>query len=167
MSRALRPTQILLSGAFLATMLLTAGTQSSLAQSAEPIVRGIEVQLERVDRLNVRSRIYTQVGRPLNRARVSEDIKRIFRMNFFADVEVATRPADGDGVVVFRVKERPTIVAILYDIDGDELDADDLSEVVDLKVLDILDEDAIKRIWSKSKSVMRRMDSTSSRQTTN
>ncbi|MDP6943105.1 MAG: outer membrane protein assembly factor BamA [Myxococcota bacterium] len=117
------------------------------AEAAASVVRGVEIRgLNRVDRANVRAKIYSQVGQVLDRIRVSEDIKRIYRMGFFEDVDVATVPAADGGVILhYRVKERPTIVAVTYDIRGDELDEEELSEVVNLKRFDILDEGAIKR----------------------
>ena len=44
-------------------------------------IRRIDVQgLNRVDKTNVRAKIYSQVGQGVDRARISEDVKRIYRM---------------------------------------------------------------------------------------
>ncbi len=114
--------------------------------AVSPIVRGIEIQgLQRVDRASVRSKVYTQIGRPLNRARLSEDLKRVYRMNFFDDVQAAVRPhPDGGVVLVFRVDERPTIVDIRYRITGDALDLEAIQKVVDLRRFSILDEAGVR-----------------------
>ncbi len=110
------------------------------------IVRGLEVEgLSRIDKQAVRARIYTQVGRELDRGRLSEDLKRIYAMGFFDDIQVAERPhADSGIVLVFLLVERPTVVAIDYDIDGDAVDKEEIQQVVDLKPLEILDEARIR-----------------------
>jgi len=129
------------------------GVPTAMAQTApsQAVVRGVEIQgLSRVDRTNVRAKIYSQVGQALDRARISEDVKRVYRMGFFEDVDVATVPGTEGGVIlVFRVTERPTVTEITYAIRGDELDEEELGEVVDLKRFDILDEEAIKRNLTK------------------
>ena len=113
------------------------------------VIRGVEVTgLIRVDRASVRSKIYSQIGQNLEASRISEDIKRVYRMGFFEDVAAATKPApDGGIILVFKLAERPTILEVGYEIRGDELDQEALAEVVNLKRYDILDEEAIER-WA-------------------
>ncbi|PIE63956.1 MAG: hypothetical protein CSA24_03360, partial [Deltaproteobacteria bacterium] len=122
-----------------------------LPMADPPVVRAIEIEgLSRIDRAGVRAKIYTQIGRPLDQARLSEDIKRVYGMNFFDDIQVAQRPHADDGVVlVFRVVERPTIVGIDLDVDGDAVDKDEVRQVVDLKRFEILDEARIRFNLSK------------------
>ncbi len=112
----------------------------------DPIVREIIIDgLVRVDGAGVRDKIYTQTGRPLDRARISEDIKRIFAMGFFDDVKVFQRPhADGGVSIRFVVLERPAIAAVDYVLDGSAVDKEDIVKVVDLKVRDILDEARVR-----------------------
>lgn len=114
-------------------------------------VRAIEVHgLRRISQASVQSRIYTKPGKPLDRKRLSEDIKRIYTLNFFDNVQVGARKHPAGGIVlVFHVQERRTIVAIRYDIQGDSVDRLDIEKVVDLKRLAILDEAAIRKNLSK------------------
>ncbi len=116
-----------------------------------PVVRGVEiVGLQRIDRAGVRSKIYTQIGRPLDQSRLSEDIKRVYAMNFFEDIQVAEKPAaDGGITLVFRVIERPTVVTIDLDVDGTAVDESDIKGVIDLKRFSILDEARIRFNLSK------------------
>ena len=155
----MRPTLLPTLRAFALGLTLTAGalctswSPSVAAQQApgSAVIRGVEVLgVIRVDRTSVRSKIYSQVGQVLEPARVSEDIKRIYRMGFFDDVQAATKQApDGGVMLVFQVTERPTILEVVYDIRGDELDSEELGEVVNLKRYDILDEEAVKQNLSK------------------
>jgi len=122
-----------------------------LPMTDPPVVHAIEVEgLQRIDRAGVRSKIYTQVGRPLDQSRLSEDIKRVYAMNFFDDIQVVERAhPDGGIVLVFRLVERPTIVGIDLDVDGDAVDKDEIQKVVDLKKFAILDEAKIRFNLSK------------------
>ena len=117
-----------------------------LPMTSPPVVNAIEVEgLQRIDRAGVRSKIYTPIGRPLDQSRLSEDIKRIYAMGFFDDIQVAERPhADGGVSLVFRLVERPTIVGLELDVDGDAVDKDEIQKVIDLKKFAILDEAKIR-----------------------
>ncbi len=116
-----------------------------------PVVRAIEIEgLQRIDRAGVRSKVYTQIGRPLDQSRLSEDIKRVYAMDFFDDIQVGMKPhPDGGVTLVFRLVERPTIVGIELDVDGDAVDKDEIQKVVDLKKFAILDEAKIRFNLSK------------------
>ena len=142
---------VLALGATAATLTLASAPPARAQARGEQIVRSVEVLgVQRVDRAGVRAKIYTQIGRPLDRIRISEDVKRVYRMGFFDDVQVAERiHPEGGVVLVFRVVERPTIVSVDYDIDGDAVDLEDIQKVVDLKAYGILDEAAIRRNLAK------------------
>ncbi|MCB9728318.1 MAG: outer membrane protein assembly factor BamA [Deltaproteobacteria bacterium] len=123
----------------------------SLDTPKDTTVRGIEILgLQRIDRAGVRAKIYTQVGRPLDAARLSEDLKRIYRTGFFEDVQVAEREhPDGGVVLLIHVVERPTIVELDYDVKGKAVDLDEIKKVVDLKLFSTLDEAAIQQNLAK------------------
>jgi outer membrane protein insertion porin family len=112
----------------------------------EPLVQQIVIDgLVRVDGASVRDKIYTQTGRPLDRSRVSEDIKRMFAMSFFEDVKVFRRDHPDGGIILrFLVVERPMILEIDYSLDGGAVDLDDIRKVVDIKPRDILDEARVR-----------------------
>jgi outer membrane protein insertion porin family len=122
-----------------------------LLPADSPVVRAIEIRgLRRVDRTSVRSKIYTQVGRPLNRKRLTDDVKRIHRMGFFDQVEVAeSAHADGGIILTYLLEERPTIVKVDMEIEGDAVDREDIDKVVNLKRFSILDEAAIRQNLKK------------------
>lgn len=137
---------------------LVASPTTALAQSdddPDTIVRAIEVDgLARIDRQAVRTRIYTQIGRSLDRSRLSEDVKRLYAMGFFEDIQVAEKAhPDGGLILHFRLWERPTIIGVDYDIDGSAVGLDEVKQVVDLKALEILDEARIRRNLIKIKDL--------------
>jgi len=138
-------------GVTMALLMLAATGGPSWSAAPSPVVRKIEVSgLKQIDKTSVRQKIYSQIGKPLNRVRVSEDIKRIFKMNFFDDVQVGIKPHPEGGVtLVFHITERPAIMAIKYDVEGDAVDMEDIKKVVDLKRFGILDEASIRYNLSK------------------
>ncbi len=142
------PNRVLLS---LFALLLTMAPLTAWGAAPSPVVRTIEVSgLKQIDKTSVRQKIYSQIGKPLNRVRVSEDVKRIYKMNFFEDIQVGIKPHPEGGVtLVYHITERPTIMAIRYDVEGDAVDIEDIKKVVDLKRFGILDEAAIRYNLSK------------------
>jgi outer membrane protein insertion porin family len=107
-----------------------------------PIVREIALEgLSRIDAASVRDKIFTQTGRPLDRGRLSEDLKRIWATGFFEDVRVLARDLE-DGVIALRfvLVERPAILGVDLELDGDAVSEEEIRKVIDLKVRDTLDE---------------------------
>lgn len=93
----------------------------------------------------IRVNLATKAGSLLAAARVRADMRSMWRMGFFEDVEVEAAPTDTGGVIVtFVVKEKPSIRKVL--ISGNkELELDKINEVLDLKRDAILDVGKIKR----------------------
>ena len=86
----------------------------------------------------VRYNISSEVGATLDPDVISQDIKRIYKMGFFEDVQV---DADYDAkklILTFYLKEKPAVALVTYE-GNDELDEDDFKDHVDLRVPSILD----------------------------
>src|SRR3989338_8983655 len=74
------------------------------------IVKEIEIQgSRRVQETVIRARIQTKVGDQFVPARLSEDIKAIFGLGFFDDVQLRVEDFEGGVKVTFVVAERPFI----------------------------------------------------------
>lgn len=138
-------------GLCLGVSLLTGIGPGAIAQSLAPTVRQIEVEgTRRVDPASIRTRIYTQIGQSVDAQRLSDDIKRIFRLGYFKDVQALRRPhASGGITLVFTVTERPTVLDIRYELDGTAVAQEEVEKVVDLQKYAILDEAAIQSNLSK------------------
>jgi outer membrane protein insertion porin family len=111
---------------------------------ASPVVREFVFEgLSRIDAASVRDKIFTQIGRPLDRARLSEDLKRLWATGFFEDVRVVARPFEGDDAVVvlsFILVERPAVLGVDLELEGDAVSEDEIRKVIDIKARDTLDE---------------------------
>ena len=98
----------------------------------------------RVEEGAIRNTIATQIGQPLERRQLRQDILSIRDLGiggtaFFDDVQVDVSEADGGLVVTYIVREKPVIASLSYEfVEGDEL-RDDLEEVVDIEEGDVFD----------------------------
>jgi outer membrane protein insertion porin family len=80
------------------------------AQEA-PVVNKIEVQgLKRIEEGAIKAKISQKIGEPVSEAKISEDIKSIFKMGYFEDVRVEMEPFEGGVKLIYVVREKPTIV---------------------------------------------------------
>jgi len=106
----------------------------AFAQERQRVERVDVDGLVRMDIQAVRAKILTRPGDLYDPSRVSEDIKRLWAMGFFDDVQVYTADGKTPGQIVLRyvVLERRVIAS--HDYEGnDELTLEELKKVVDLK----------------------------------
>jgi outer membrane protein insertion porin family len=117
------------------TCLWSAGP--ALAQGIERVeVRGNH----RIDAETIRTAVTTRAGQTLDPARLRSDLRAIWKLGVFSDLQATTV----DDVVVFEVVERPAIRKILV-AGNHELALDKIDEVIELKRDAIVDEVAIRR----------------------
>lgn len=115
--------------------LLLAAAAPAAAQGAEEggIVRAIEVAgTQRIEPDVILLRIRTEVGEPLRRRVIAEDIRTIMQTGYFRQVSVEAEPVEGGVKLVYHVEERPTLREIRYEGNKD-LEVKDLEKVVSLK----------------------------------
>lgn len=100
--------------------------------------------------------VYNMIQHPLNDslkiAVVKADVKRIFSLGFYKDVQVHFEEADGVNVLRYEVTEKRSIREIRYE-GNDELSEDDFSEVVNLRPFSILNLYEIKINANKIKDL--------------
>lgn len=143
------PMKALIQGALL--VFLWVGVAS--AQETTGTVKEIRIEgLLRIPEGSVRSKIQTRVDAVLEPAVISDDIKRIFRMGTFKDVRVAKKDTDGGVIILFLIREQPTINKIVFQ-GNDAIDDDDIKKVVNARPFEIADEVVFKRIRQKIKDL--------------
>ncbi|MDR1394819.1 MAG: outer membrane protein assembly factor BamA [Deltaproteobacteria bacterium] len=81
-------------------------------------------------------------GGTYNEAKAASDIRRLHSMGYFENVSVEVNDVPGGKAVHFRVTERPQIGTITYQ-GNSKFDAEDLEEIVGLKVLDLATDDRL------------------------
>ncbi|MFN2427328.1 MAG: outer membrane protein assembly factor BamA [Candidatus Binatia bacterium] len=92
----------------------------------------------RVEESAIRIHITHPTGVGLDEAAVDLDVKSIFRMGFFENVWVTTRPAPGGVVLVYHVAERPYVAKIEFE-GNENVDKADLEAVVGVRARTVFD----------------------------
>ncbi len=107
-------------------------------------IAGVEVKGNRkIDSQAVIQVLKTVPGSAFSEARISEDIKSVYKMGYFTHVEAEIREAASGRMVVFTVEERPLIAEIA--IQGNRaISKGDLEEMISVKVRQTLNLEKIK-----------------------
>lgn len=88
--------------------------------------------------------IQSRIDRKPDRRTLQADVRRIWAMEIFQDVQVKARPGPNDSIrLIFELTEKPALDEILYEGNRD-IGKDDISDVVDLKPFQVLDVARIK-----------------------
>ena len=96
----------------------------------------------------IQSHIRLRAGKPYRPAIVREDVRRLFSLGFFDEVEVHTHPAPaGRRAVTYTVKERPVIYSIEFK-GNENLSEEELKELLTLKEFHFLNFDRLKETFS-------------------
>ena len=96
----------------------------------------------------IRAKISLKEGQAYSAQQVSADVKSLFGLGFFNDIEVLKEVKAGQVELVFRVKEKPTIVEIVY-VGNAEIKDDDLKEQVTIKPFEILNANKVREAQEK------------------
>ncbi|HEV7734437.1 MAG TPA: outer membrane protein assembly factor BamA [Candidatus Binatia bacterium] len=121
-------------------LLVLAALGTARAQESGPIEKVAIDGNIRVEEDAIRVHLQSQVGKPFERATLDKDIRAVYAMGFFDQVNADVTPAPGGkGVVVtFKVKERPLVRAV--SIEGNEkLEKDEIEGALRIRPHTILD----------------------------
>jgi outer membrane protein insertion porin family len=93
----------------------------------------------------IRVQLLSKPGTLLDAAKLREDLRTMWKMGFFADIDVEAEVAASGGVVLtFAVKEKPSIRKVLV-AGHSELGLDKINEVIDLELDAIVDISKVKK----------------------
>ena len=99
-----------------------------------PAVRDIVVEgNRRIQAPAILNRVQTKIGDPLAPAALRDDVRSIFGLGFFDDVQVRTEEFEGGVRVIFVVVERPLLREVSYE-GNSELKTDELREKAAIRV---------------------------------
>jgi len=114
-----------------------------------PLVHKIAFSGNRkVEDAAIRAVLASKVGQRLSSARLATDVRAIWAMGYFEDVQVNLLPSSKGAILVYAVKEKPSIRKIIVG-GNDEVDLDKINEVLNLKKDAILDVALVKRNLEK------------------
>jgi len=136
-----RPAVVLLV-AVVALLMSVPGTL--FAQGGVQKVKSIEVRgNKRIEKPAISGRLTLKVGEPLTAEAIRAQIKVIYEMGFFEDVQIETEPVSGGVAVVFVVREKPFITEIVFD-GNENLSDDKLKDKVTIRSQSFLDQQQAK-----------------------
>ncbi len=95
------------SGAILLFWVLALGTIAAAEESNIEAIRVIGNS--RVEQNAIRVRVRSEIGKPPDPAIVEQDVRSIYGMGFFEDVQASVDDVDGKRTLTFHVVERPMI----------------------------------------------------------
>ena len=145
----------------------TADSPADLAKALEKLVGEITARLarealvasiapqgnQRIDSGAILGKIATKVGDPYSQSGLRNDLKEIFKMGFFNDVQIDVSDTPQGKKVVFRVVEKPVISSVVYE-GISELKEEDVKAAANIKENFILNpakvttaEEAIKNLY--------------------
>ncbi|QSQ28032.1 outer membrane protein assembly factor BamA [Pyxidicoccus parkwayensis] len=111
----------------------------------------VEIRVEgnkRVEAEAIRRALRTKVGQPLLPANTAQDLRAVWALGYFQNVELLVQHLPKGVAYVVRVEERPVIR--LVQLQGnEELSRDDLKEEIEVKPNTILDMETVRSTVSK------------------
>ncbi|MGE0683347.1 MAG: outer membrane protein assembly factor BamA [Candidatus Binatia bacterium] len=88
----------------------TAAPPSAVAATSEPLIAEVKIGgNDRVEEEAIRVYLTSRAGTPLNMAAVDQDIRAIYKMGFFKDVEARVTEENGKTILTYWITERPLI----------------------------------------------------------
>ncbi|MCB9507563.1 MAG: outer membrane protein assembly factor BamA [Myxococcales bacterium] len=116
------------------------------AQTSDGRVIGIRVDgTLRVEPSAVLGQVSTAVGDSPTPRGIGDDVRAIYALGFFDDIEVSVDDTGEGLILTFRVVEKPSVAGVEY-IGADKLKEEDFADVVDLRTGSILDEGAVRHM---------------------
>jgi outer membrane protein insertion porin family len=125
-------------------LLLCCATGAAIAGATDaPIARVVIEGNARVDDAAIRIHIQSRAGARFDPATVDSDVRAIYAMGFFENVEVERRDEPEGPVLVFRVRERPLVAAV--NIEGNKkIRTEDLETALKVRPRTILDAEKLR-----------------------
>jgi outer membrane protein insertion porin family len=137
--------------------LLLAGARQGAAQTppeSQPrpiIIKDIAVQgNRRVQEAVILGRVTAKIGSPFVPTRLADDIRNVFALGFFDDVQMRVEDFEGGVKLVFVVVERPFVRDIVF-AGNKKLDSTALQEKIDLKLGGVYNPVDVNRAGEKLK----------------
>lgn len=111
----------------------------ALGESKPTSIVAIEIQGNRkIEKAAIRGRLVSRVGSAVSPEIIRQDIRSIFGLGYFEEIQVEEEPASGGVKLVFQVREKPIVSKIEFE-GLDSLEQEDTKELVKLKEYEVLD----------------------------
>src|SRR5712691_9335780 len=125
--------------------------QTPPAGERQIVIKDIAVQgNRRVQEAVILGRVTAKIGSPFVPTRLAEDIRNVFALGFFDDVQLKVEDFEGGVKLVFVVVERPFIRDVVF-AGNKKLDSATLQEKIDLKLGNVYNPVDVNRAAEKLK----------------
>ncbi|CAN5809089.1 outer membrane protein assembly factor BamA [soil metagenome] len=125
--------------------------QAPGATANDPTIQGRAIERvqfrgnRKVEDDAIRVQLLSKPGTLLDAGKLREDLRAMWKMGFFADIDVEAEVTSAGGVVLtFAVKEKPSIRKVLI-AGNNEMELDKVNEVLDLELDAIVDIGKVKK----------------------
>jgi outer membrane protein insertion porin family len=137
-------------------VLLTLGLALRATAQELPRVDRIDITgNQRVEAEAIRVRLTTPVGQPFDPQKVDDDVRALYRMGFFSNVEADISPSEGQWVLTYRVAERPFVKDVVVE-GAKKIDKEEVEGTLRVRPNTILDPqkarkgiDEVKKLYEK------------------
>lgn len=122
-------------------------------EDAPQRIKSIEIRgNKRIEETTIRGRVTLKVGDLYTAESIRKQIRQIYEMGFFEDVQTETEPVPGGVSVALVVREKPFISEIVFD-GNKELSEDKLREKITIRNQSFLDQQQAKESAEKIRLV--------------
>ncbi|MEJ2586361.1 MAG: outer membrane protein assembly factor BamA [Deltaproteobacteria bacterium] len=108
----------------------------------------------RIESAAILAVISTKEGNRLDYDQLDKDLREIYKMGFFKDVEMETEDGPKGKVITFVVTEKPSVGKIVFE-GNEEFDEDDLNKELGINLYSILDNNEINQSIQRLKTFYR------------
>ena len=120
-----------------------------------PQVDSVEVKgNKRIESEAILAVVQTEKGSPLNYDKLDQDLRDVYKMGFFKDVQIETEEGAKGQRVIFRVTEKPSVGKIAFE-GNKKIKDEDLRKELGVKIYSILDENQVKQSTNRLKEFYR------------
>ena len=113
------------------------------------IIKSIEVVgQKKIEKEAIIARLVSKIGEAYSEKNISEDIKAIFKMGFFVEIDVFKEDTIGGLALEYRVLEKPTVSEIVFE-GNEDIKTEDLETQISIKAYEILNQTKIKESVAK------------------
>lgn len=123
--------------------------KSPMAAKASQKIEDIQiVGQKKIEKEAILARLKSKVGEAYVQENTAEDIKALFKMGFFVQIEVSKNTLGDKVYLEYKISEKPTVTEIVFE-GNTELKSEELLEQLPVKQYEILNYDKVKEAVTK------------------
>jgi outer membrane protein insertion porin family len=137
-------------------------TAERIAAGVDPQISGVtqveSVQVrgnQRIEKEAILAVVSTKKGDRLDYERLDKDLRDIYKMGFFKDVQIESGDGPNGKIITFNVVEKPSIGKIVFE-GNEEIEEDELNQELGIKLYSILDYNEVRQSINRLKELYRK-----------